>query len=114
MIDFDRAIGVALDFAAKDGQTLVVVTADHETGGFAINGGDWSTGRIEAAFTTKKHTGVMVPVFAYGPGAHAFTGIQDNTSIYKHMMRLWGFTASSPWPWRKSAPEKSRRSDTAE
>ena len=114
MIDFDRAIGVALDFAAKDGQTLVVVTADHETGGFAINGGEWSTGRIEAAFTTKKHTGVMVPVFAYGPGAHAFTGIQDNTSIYKHMMRLWGFTASSPWPWQKSAPEKSRRSDTAE
>jgi len=113
MIDFDRAVGAALDFAARDGQTLVVVTADHETGGFAINGGDLATGRIEAAFTTKKHTGVMVPVFAYGPGAFAFTGIQDNTSIYKHMMNLWGFSATSPWPWRNSAPEKPRRSDIA-
>jgi alkaline phosphatase len=113
VIDFDRAVGVALDFAARDGQTLVVVTADHETGGFAVNGGDLATGRIEAAFTTKKHSGVMVPVFAYGPGAFAFTGIQDNTSIYKRMMNLWGFSAASPWPWRNTAPEKPRRSDIA-
>ncbi|MFZ9939120.1 MAG: alkaline phosphatase [Bacteroidia bacterium] len=111
MLDFDRAIGAALDFAQRDGQTLVVVTADHETGGFAINGGDMASGRIEGAFTTKKHTGVMVPVFAYGPGAHAFTGIQDNTSMYKHMMKLWGYKANAPWPWRNSAPEQPRRSD---
>lgn len=113
VLDFDRAVGVALDFAARDGQTLVVVTADHETGGFAINGGEIASGRIEAAFTTKKHTGVMVPVFAYGPGAEAFTGIQDNTSTYKHMMKLWGFTATSPWHWRKSAAEIPRSSDIA-
>lgn len=113
VVDFDKAIGVALDFAVRDGNTLVVVTADHETGGFAVNGGDRGTGRVEGAFTSKMHTGVMVPVFAYGPGAYAFTGIQDNTSIYSHMMRLWGLTAIGPWLWRNSAPEKPRRSDVA-
>ena len=114
MLDFDKAVGVALDFAERDGNTLVVVTADHETGGFAINGGDLQTGRLEGAFTTKKHTGVMVPVFASGPGAFLFTGIQDNTSIYHHMMKLWELNAKEAWPWRNSAPEKPRRSDIAE
>ncbi len=86
MIDFDQAIGIALDFAERNKETLVIVTADHETGGFAINGGNQASNTVQGAFTTKKHTAVMVPVFAFGPGAEAFTGIQDNTQLYEKMM----------------------------
>lgn len=90
MLDFDRAIGKALEFAAKDGETLIVVTADHETGGMAITGGDMKTGMVKGAFSTGDHTAVMVPVFAYGPGAENFAGIQENTDIPKKIMNLLG------------------------
>ncbi|MCS6967544.1 MAG: alkaline phosphatase [Cytophagales bacterium] len=90
-IDFDKAVGVALDFARKDGKTLVIVTADHETGGLAITNGDIAQGNIEAKFNTKDHTAVMVPVFAYGPGAEAFTGVQLNTDIFHKMLRAYRF-----------------------
>jgi len=90
MLDFDRAIGKALEFAANDGETLIIVTADHETGGMAIVGGNMKTGMIKAAFTTGDHTAIMVPVFAYGPGAEDFTGIMENTDIAKNIMKLLG------------------------
>lgn len=96
MVDFDKALAVALDFAEQDGETLVIVTADHETGGFAINGGDFKTGEVTGAFTTGGHTAVMVPVFAYGPGAENFRGIQENIDVYKHMMNLFGIKATKP------------------
>jgi alkaline phosphatase len=91
MLDFDCAIGKALEFASRDGETLIVVTADHETGGFALVGGDMKTGMVKGAFSTGEHTGVMVPVFAYGPGAENFTGIMENTDIAKKIMNLMGF-----------------------
>ena len=62
MLDFDKTIGEVLKFAAKNGETLVVITADHETGGFSINGGDLEQGVVEGKFTTGGHTGIMVPV----------------------------------------------------
>jgi len=91
MLDFDQAIGKALEFAAKDRETLIIVTADHETGGFALAGGDMKTGMVKGAFTSGNHTGVMVPVFAYGPGAENFTGIMENTDIAKKIITLLGF-----------------------
>lgn len=90
MIDFDKTIGKVLEFAQKDSNTLVVITADHETGGYAINGGNLQDKTINGAFTTGHHTGTMVPVFAYGPGAEAFMGIYENTAIYDKMMALLG------------------------
>lgn len=86
MLDFDKAIGVALDFAEKDGNTLLIITADHETGGMAINSGNFKTGQVDAAYSTHGHTGVMVPVFAYGPGAENFMGIYQNTGIFYKML----------------------------
>ncbi len=83
MADFDDAIGVALDFAQKDGNTLVIVTADHETGGYALVNGSISERKVEGKFITESHTGIMVPVFAFGPGAEAFAGFGDNTLIGK-------------------------------
>lgn len=88
MLDFDRSIGKALAFAAKNKETLLVITADHETGGLALNGGDLESGKVEGAYTKGSHTGVMVPVFAYGPGAEKFTGIMENTDIAKQIRKL--------------------------
>jgi alkaline phosphatase len=90
MIDFDAAIGAVLDYAEADGNTLVIVTADHETGGFAINPGS-TQDSIIGAFTSDYHTGTLVPVFAYGPGAEYFTGIYENTAIYHKMRQAFGF-----------------------
>ncbi|MEA5129580.1 MAG: alkaline phosphatase [Proteiniphilum sp.] len=90
MLDFDRAIKVAFDYADKDPNTLVIVTADHETGGLSLTGGDLSTGEVEANYGTKGHSAVMVPVFAYGAGAAEFAGIYQNTDIFTKVLKLYG------------------------
>ena len=90
MIEFDRTIGRVLDFAEKDGNTLVVVTADHETGGFAIQKGS-KMDSLATAFTSDYHTGDLIPVFAFGPGAEMFGGIYENTAIYHKMRKAYGW-----------------------
>ncbi|MFK8164286.1 MAG: alkaline phosphatase [Lewinella sp.] len=90
MIEFDDAIGAVLDFAERDGETLVIVTADHETGGYAIQNGS-KMGEIDGAFTSDYHTADLIPVFAYGPGAEAFAGMYENTAIFDKMKELFGF-----------------------
>ncbi len=91
VLEFDQAIGAVLNFAQRDGETLVIVTADHETGGYAIQNGS-SLGHIEGAFTTDYHTADLIPVFAFGPGAEQFSGIYENTAIFDKMKLLYGFT----------------------
>jgi len=88
VVDFDNAVGKALQFAEKNGETLVIVTADHETGGFGITGGSLATGEVQGAFLIKDHTATMVPLFAYGPGAEMFTGVQDNTDVFRKCVEL--------------------------
>jgi len=88
MLDFDRAVGKALDFASRDGHTLVVVTADHETGGLTLVDGDILSGKVTGRFSTSGHTALMVPVFAYGPGAEIFGGIDDNTAFFNKFIKL--------------------------
>lgn len=90
MQDFDDAIGAVLDFAFRDGQTLVIVTADHECGGLGLNEGK-RPNKLEPEFTTTGHTGTMVPVFAYGPRAELFSGIYENTAIYHKMKQALGW-----------------------
>ena len=89
-LDFDRAVGKALDFAEKDGNTLVVITADHETGGVAMRGGDYDRGEVSVKYTTGGHSASPVPFFAYGPGAELFSGFKDNTSSFYLMKKLLG------------------------
>jgi hypothetical protein len=91
MIDFDRTIKVAFDYADKNPGTLVVITADHETGGMALTGGSFETGEVKAAWGSTGHTSVMVPVFSYGTGAEKFAGIYENIDIYNKIMSLYGF-----------------------
>jgi alkaline phosphatase len=89
MLDFDKVIGAALDFAEADRNTLVIVTSDHETGGYSINYGS-SRKKFKTGFTTDYHTAQMVPVFAYGPNEASFMGIYDNTDIFKKMIETFG------------------------
>lgn len=91
LIDFDDAVGEALAFARKDGNTLVIVTADHETGGMALTGGNTREGDVQAAYAGSDHTGVMVPVFGYGPHAEGFKGIYENTDLFLKMIHAFGF-----------------------
>jgi alkaline phosphatase len=89
LTSFDEAVGVALDFAAKHGDTLVVVTADHETGGLRVSETKTlSKWRIE--WSTGEHTATAVPLFAYGPGSAAFAGFQDNTDVGKKLLAAVG------------------------
>ena len=86
--DFDRTVGKILEWAAKDGETLVVVTADHETGGLTLIDGDKDKGEIKCKFSTTGHSGVMVPVYAFGPGSELFTCIYENTDIFHKIKSL--------------------------
>ena len=78
LLDFDRTLGDVLQWAAADGHTLVVVTADHATGALTLQDGDLAEGRIGVAFGNDSHNGIAVPVYAWGPGSDAFTGIREN------------------------------------
>lgn len=86
--DFDNAVGDALRFADRNGETLVVVTADHETGGLSLLEASAKRRTVRGHFSTKGHTNLMVPVFAYGPGAAEFMGMYPNTDIYRKIVML--------------------------
>ncbi len=82
--EFDIVIQEVLDWAKEDGETLVIVTADHETGGLSIR--ETSTmDSLDIEFISTHHTATMIPVFAYGPGSDLFSGIYENTAIYDKM-----------------------------
>lgn len=89
MLDFDKAVANALAFAEKDGNTLVIVTADHETGGYSILKGSTKDSLV-TAFTTDYHTADLIPVFAFGPGAEVFGGIYENTAIFDKIKAALG------------------------
>ncbi|MDH5602632.1 MAG: alkaline phosphatase [Cyclobacteriaceae bacterium] len=100
VLDFDKAIGIALDFAEKDGNTLVVVTADHETGGYTLGSTSKETSpgnttndynQITGAFSTTGHSAALIPVFSYGPGSESFQGIYENNLIFHKMMEARGW-----------------------
>jgi alkaline phosphatase len=86
--DFDKAVAAALQFADQDGQTLVLVTADHETGGLTLLEASAEKGHIQGEFSTNDHTNIMVPVYAYGPGSAAFRGTYPNTAIFNKILKV--------------------------
>lgn len=88
MIDFDITVGKVLDFAKKNRKTLVIITADHETGGLSFPSGNMKEGVSKAAFSTGGHSGIPVPVFAFGPGAEQFTGFMENSSFKGKIAKL--------------------------
>lgn len=86
--DFDAAIGEAVAFVKENPNTLLIVTADHETGGLGISSGNVKNFKPKGGFVTGGHTASMVPVFAMGPGAASFAGIYDNTAIFDKMLAV--------------------------
>jgi alkaline phosphatase len=86
--DFDRMVGDALRFADEDGETLVIVTADHETGGLTLLDGNIGKGYVWGDFSTNDHTGTPVPIFAYGPHSLDFRGVFNNTEIFNKLKAL--------------------------
>jgi alkaline phosphatase len=89
MIDFDNVVGEVLRFAQEDKNTLVIVTADHETGGLTLFGSYKSRSKfIRLKFTSDDHTAVMVPVMAFGPGSEQFKGFFDNTDLFRKVISV--------------------------
>jgi alkaline phosphatase len=110
---FDEAVNASLNFASHDNQTLVIVTADHECGGLALqpeNLEEYEAGSIDPIFASgtaktpgprydfitemqeATHTAVDVPIMASGPGAEKVShGKLDNTQIFSIMKEAFGF-----------------------
>ena len=84
--DFDRAISVAVDYVNANPNTLLIVTADHETGGLAITHGKTKSYTFKSEFSTGGHSATMVPVFSYGISSEKFSGIYENTAIFDKML----------------------------
>jgi alkaline phosphatase len=83
--EFDTTIRKVLEFAKEDGNTLVIITADHETGGLALTNGNIEKGKVKGLFNTEGHSATMVPVFSFGKHAALFSGIYENTEIFHKM-----------------------------
>ena len=92
MRDFMEAIEVAVAYAAKHNDTLVVVTADHETGGLAIVSGNadfnLSEQGIEYKWSTGGHSGTMVPIYLYGACAELINGVMENADLGQRLKAL--------------------------
>ena len=91
MKEFDNTLRQLVAYVNKHPETLLVVTADHETGGTGVSYKSYEVGSttpVQLSFSTKGHTGTVVPVFAYGAGAEAFAGIMKNTDLPKKMEEL--------------------------
>ena len=86
--DFETAVANALSFAKKDGNTLVLITADHETGGLAITKGSRDGKDLNLNFSTNGHTPSPVGIFAYGPGEERFRGILKINEIGQNLIKL--------------------------
>ena len=88
LFDFDKTIGKVLEWAEKDGHTLVVVTADHGTGGITLIDGSLDDRTVNVHFSTKGHHGIVVPVFAWGPHAEDFGGVMENAELSNRIRKL--------------------------
>jgi len=88
--DFSTAVGTALEFAEDDGQTLVIVTSDHDTGGMTITDGSYGADSLKIEFINTHHTAGFVGVFASGPGSEIFSGVYDNYMIGRKLFKLLG------------------------
>lgn len=78
----DAAVSAALSWAAGRHDVLIVVTADHETGGIAAVTDNGAATVPDITWTTTGHTGACVNLYAYGSGAEALASLSDNTGLH--------------------------------
>lgn len=88
IFDFDKTLGVVLEWAEKDGETLVIVTGDHSTGGMTLLGGSLDQKKIKVNFSTKGHNGIALPVYAWGPHSEDFVGFYENAELSDKIRKL--------------------------
>ena len=92
---FDEAVQEGVKFAQQHGNTLIVIVADHETGGLTIVKGNPDGSNMEVEWVTHHHTGQPVPIYALGPFSTIFSGVHDNTFIPRVFAKLWNI---APFP----------------
>ncbi|HBH09053.1 MAG TPA: hypothetical protein DDX40_06610, partial [Rikenellaceae bacterium] len=92
MEEFDKLVNSAFDYADTHKGTLVIVTADHETGGITLVPGsnDFTKGEsgIEMKYSATSHTASPVILYSYGASSWRFGGVMDNTDIFKIMKSM--------------------------
>ncbi len=93
--ELNDAVAAVLGATESDGETLVVVTADHDTGTLAVVEGDYKEGRATVRWATGDHSSQWLPLFAFGPGAERFTGVLDNTEVGQLIAQALGL---EPFP----------------
>lgn len=94
VIEFDKAVAIAKKYVDTHPDTLLIVTADHETGGLDLNGATNKSSLLsKASFTSststtsKPHTAAFVKVYTYGKGSKGLTSpsLIDNTYIHNYI-----------------------------
>jgi alkaline phosphatase len=86
MLALDDAIRVAVDYRARQPNTLIVVVGDHETGGTALVQDD--DGAPGLRYITPGHTAALIPIFAHGPSAQRFGGLIRNDEVGRHLIAI--------------------------
>ena len=88
MLDFDKAVEAAIRFAERDGHTLVIISADHETGATTLLRGEPADGFVSTGFASRGHRPMMVPLFAYGPRSQEFSCVQENSDVSNKIVAI--------------------------
>ena len=88
MLDFDKAVEAAIRFAERDGHTLVIISADHETGATTLLKGDPAENYVSLGFASTGHSPMMVPLFAYGPRSRDFSCVQENSDVSRKIVAI--------------------------
>lgn len=86
--DFNEAIGVGLDFAELEDDVLILVTADHETGGLTLLDGGHNSNKFREKWSTGDHTGSAIPLLSFGPGSELFGGMIENDELGRRLISL--------------------------
>ena len=84
--DFDLTIKDLINFVSSNKNTLLIITADHETGGLQLM--KQKDDSFIVQWGTGSHTGGPVGVYAYGPGSQNFNGMMDNTDIFYKILEV--------------------------
>ena len=91
MKEFDALLRQLVAYVDQNPETLLVVTADHETGGTWLNYTGYEVGGsspVTMSYSSRGHSGVVVPIFVYGAGAESFAGVMKNIDIPKKIESL--------------------------
>ena len=81
-VEFSNAVQIAINWAQGRPDTLIIVTADHETGGLTVLQNNGQGNFPTVSWSTTSHTGANVPVYAWGVNAQLVSGVMDNTDLF--------------------------------